>query len=110
MRTYSQKPMPKGSQVKQTNRLLSKIQAELTTRCFAEHLHKILSSKIDTLRYCSTILLTRPGGRSSGQKAQKGPQKKKVGRKNFWPNFWLNFTKKWQKRGRRKFSKEVPYF
>jgi hypothetical protein len=50
-----------------------------------------------------------PGGRNSGQKAQKGPQKKS------WPiefvaEFWLNFTKKWQKRGRRKFSKEVPYF
>ncbi len=34
-----------------------------------------------------------PGGRNSGQKAQKGPQKKKVkkvGRKNLWPNFgWI---------------------
>ncbi len=32
----------------------------------------------------STVL---PGCRNSGQKAQKGPQKKKVGRKNLWPNF-----------------------
>jgi hypothetical protein len=28
-----------------------------------------------------------PGGRNSGQKAQKGPGKKRVGRKNSWPNF-----------------------
>jgi hypothetical protein len=28
-----------------------------------------------------------PGGRNSSQKAQKGPQKKKVSRKNLWPNF-----------------------
>jgi hypothetical protein len=28
-----------------------------------------------------------PGGRNSGQKAQRGPEKKKVGRKNLWPNF-----------------------
>jgi hypothetical protein len=28
-----------------------------------------------------------PGGRNSGQKAQKGPEKKKFGRKNLWPNF-----------------------
>jgi hypothetical protein len=46
-----------------------------------------------------------PGGRNSGQKAQKGPQKKKIcGR------ILADFTKNWQKRGRRKFSKEVPYF
>jgi hypothetical protein len=50
-----------------------------------------------------------PGGRNSGQKAQKGPQKKKVGRKNLC-QILADFTKKWQKRGRRKFSKEVPYF
>ncbi len=43
-------------------------------------------------------------------KSSKGAAEKKVGRKNLWPNFWLNFTKKWQKRGRRKFSKDVPYF
>jgi hypothetical protein len=34
--------------------------------------------------YCAAVL---PGGRNSGQKAQKGPQKKKVGRNNLWPNF-----------------------
>jgi hypothetical protein len=28
-----------------------------------------------------------PGGRNFGQKAQKGPGKKKVGRKNLLPNF-----------------------
>jgi hypothetical protein len=28
-----------------------------------------------------------PGGGNSGQKAQKGPGKKRVGRKNSWPNF-----------------------
>jgi hypothetical protein len=48
-----------------------------------------------------------PGGRNSGQKAQKGPQKKKSWAKEFVAEFWLNFTKKWQKRGRRKFSKGV---
>jgi hypothetical protein len=31
-----------------------------------------------------------PGARNSGQKAQKGPQKNKVARKNLWPNFgWI---------------------
>jgi hypothetical protein len=30
-----------------------------------------------------------PGGRNFGSKAHKGPEKKKVGRKNLW----LNFTK-----------------
>jgi hypothetical protein len=51
-----------------------------------------------------------PGDRNSGQKAQKGPQKKKSWPKEFVAECWLHFTKKWQKRGRRKFSKEVPYF
>jgi hypothetical protein len=46
-----------------------------------------------------------PGGRNSGQKAQKGPQKKK-----FVAVFWLILPKTGRKRGRRKFSKEVPYF
>jgi hypothetical protein len=46
-----------------------------------------------------------PGGRNSGEKAQKGPQKKKIcGR------ILADFTKKWQEGGRGKFSKEVPYF
>jgi hypothetical protein len=35
----------------------------------------------------TTLAPVLPGGRNSGQKAQKGPQKKKVGRKNLWPNF-----------------------
>jgi hypothetical protein len=42
-----------------------------------------------------------PGGRNFGRKAQKWPEKNKVG----WKNLWLNFTK----RGRRKFSKEASY-
>ncbi len=57
-------------------------------------------------RLVQTLL---PGGRNSGQKAQKGPQKKKVCRKNLWPNFsWILPGR--AERGRRKFSKEVPYF
>jgi hypothetical protein len=55
---------------------------------------------------CSVL----PGGRNSGQKAQKRAAKKKSWPKEFVAEFWLNFTTKWQKRGRRKFSKEVPYF
>ena len=61
---------------------------------------------------------TSPAGRSSGQctqfcqvaeipakKLKRGRRKKKIcGR------ILADFTKKWQKRGRRKFSKEVPYF
>jgi hypothetical protein len=50
-----------------------------------------------------------PGGRNSGQKAQKGPQKKKLAER-ICGRILADFTKKWQKRGRRKFSKEVPYF
>jgi hypothetical protein len=42
-----------------------------------------------------------PGGRNSGQKAQKGPQKEK----KFVAEFWLILPK-----SGRKFSKEVPYF
>ncbi len=49
-----------------------------------------------------------PGGRNFGQKAQKGQGKNKVTRKNLWPNFGRIYQK-WQKRGRRIFSKEVPY-
>ncbi len=37
-------------------------------------------------------------------------KEKKSWLKEFVAEFWLNFTKKWQKRGRRKFSKEVPNF
>jgi hypothetical protein len=50
-----------------------------------------------------------PGGRNSGQKAQKGLQKKKLAER-ICGRILADFTKKWQKRGRRKFSKEVPYF
>jgi hypothetical protein len=39
------------------------------------------------------------------KKLKRGRRKKK-----FVAEFWLILTKKWQKRGRRKFSKEVPYF
>jgi hypothetical protein len=51
-----------------------------------------------------------PGGRNSGQKAQKGPQKKKKLAERICGRILADFTKKWQKRGRKKFSKEVPYF
>jgi hypothetical protein len=43
-------------------------------------------------------------------KSSKGAAEKKSWLKEFVAEFWLNFTKKWQKRGRRKFSKEIPYF
>jgi hypothetical protein len=42
--------------------------------------------------------------------SSKGVAEKKSWPKEFVAEFLLNFTKKWQKRGRRKFSKEVPYF
>jgi hypothetical protein len=45
-----------------------------------------------------------PGGRNSGQKAQKGSEKKKVG----WKNLYPNFGKILQKRGRRNILKEFP--
>jgi hypothetical protein len=46
-----------------------------------------------------------PGGRNSGLKAQKGPQEIKIcGR------ILADLPKTGRKRGRRKFSKEVPYF
>jgi hypothetical protein len=48
--------------------------------------------------------VARLPGRNSGQKAQKGPQKKISGR------ILADFTKNRQKRGRRKYSKDVPYF
>jgi hypothetical protein len=45
-------------------------------------------------------------------KKLKRAAEKKSWPKEFVAEFWLNFNKKWQKRGRRKFSKEVhvPYF
>jgi hypothetical protein len=43
------------------------------------------------------------------KKLKRGRRKKSLP-KEFVAEFWLNFTKKWQKRGRRKFSNEVPYF
>jgi hypothetical protein len=43
-------------------------------------------------------------------KSSKGAAEKKSWPKEFVAEFWLNFTKKWQKKGSRKFSKEVPYF
>jgi hypothetical protein len=42
-------------------------------------------------------------------KSPKGAAEKKWP-KEFVAEFWLNFSKNWQKRGRGKFSKEVPYF
>jgi hypothetical protein len=50
-----------------------------------------------------------PGGRNSGQKAQKGPEKKKVGRKNLWPNFGRILPKVAEK-GPKKFFEEFPSF
>ena len=49
--------------------------------------------------------VARLPGRNSGQKAQKGPQKKKISGR-----ILADYTKNRQKRGRRKYSKEVPYF
>ncbi len=50
-----------------------------------------------------------PGGKNSGQKAQKGPQKKKVGRKNLWPNFgW--FYQKVAEKGPQKIFKRSSLF
>jgi hypothetical protein len=48
------------------------------------------------------------GGRNFGQKAQKGPKKNKVGRKNLWLNFGRILPKVAEK-DRRIFSKEIPY-
>jgi hypothetical protein len=39
------------------------------------------------------------------KKLKRGRRKKK-----FFGRILADFTKNWQKRGRRKFSKEVPYF
>jgi hypothetical protein len=51
-----------------------------------------------------------PGGRNSGQKAQKGPQKKKVGRKNFFvAEFWLILPKSGRK-GPQKIFKRSSLF
>ena len=48
--------------------------------------------------------VARLPGRNSGQKAQRGHKKKISGR------ILADFTKNRQKRGRRKYSKDVPYF
>jgi hypothetical protein len=50
-----------------------------------------------------------PGGRNSGQKAQKGPEKKKVGRKNFWPTFGRILPKVAEK-GPKKFLERISFF
>jgi hypothetical protein len=50
-----------------------------------------------------------PGGRNSGQKAQKGPQKKKVGRKNLWPNL-AEFYQKVAEKGPQKIFKRSSLF
>jgi hypothetical protein len=46
-----------------------------------------------------------PGGRNSGQKAQKGPQKKKN-----CGQILADFTKNWQEKGTQKIFKKVTYF
>jgi hypothetical protein len=50
-----------------------------------------------------------PGGRNSGRKAQKGPEKKKFGRKNLWPNYG-RISSKVAEKGPRNFLKEFPAF
>ena len=42
-------------------------------------------------------LAVLPGGKISGQKAQKGPEKKMVGGKNFMAEYWPNFVIRGQK-------------
>jgi hypothetical protein len=51
-----------------------------------------------------------PGGRNSGQQAQKWLEKTKIWPEEFVAKFLPNLTKNDRKRGRRKFSKEIPYF
>jgi hypothetical protein len=51
-----------------------------------------------------------PGGRNSGHKAQKGPQKKKVGRKNLWPNFGCILPKSGRKGAAENFQKKFLIF
>jgi len=48
-------------------------------------MEKILESA--WLQYNSLHEPVLPDGRNFGQKAQKGPEKNKVGRKIWWPNF-----------------------
>jgi hypothetical protein len=43
------------------------------------------------------------------KKLKRGCRKKKLAER-ICGRILADFTKKWQKRGRRKFSKEVPYF
>jgi hypothetical protein len=57
------------------------------------------------LRICAAVLA---GGRNFGQKAQKGPGKNKVSRKNLWPNFGRILPKA-AERGPKNISKNVPY-
>ena len=52
------------------------------------------AANTNTVRYLHTVL---PGGRIFGQKAQKGPEKKMVGRKNFIAEFWPTFVKSGRK-------------
>jgi hypothetical protein len=50
-----------------------------------------------------------PGGRNSGQKAQKGPEKKKFGRKNLWPNYG-RISSKVAEKGPKKFFERISFF
>ncbi len=50
-----------------------------------------------------------PGGRNSGQKAQKGPEKKKFGRKNLWPNYG-RISSKVAEKGPKKFFERISCF
>jgi hypothetical protein len=48
-----------------------------------------------------------PGGRNSGQKAQRGREKKEFAGR-IHGRILDEFYQKWQKRGQRIFSKEIP--
>jgi hypothetical protein len=50
-----------------------------------------------------------PGGRNSGQKAPKGPEKKKFGRKNLWPNYG-RISPKVAEKGPKKFFERISCF
>jgi hypothetical protein len=56
----------------------------------------------------STVVL--PGGRNSGQKAQKGPQEKKSWPKEFVAEFWLILPKSGRKGAKENFQKKFLIF
>jgi hypothetical protein len=64
--------------------------------------------------WCAPLTLTSQSSVARCQKfrpkSSKGAAEKKKLAERICGQIWLNLTKKWQKRGRRNFSKEVPYF